>query len=192
MKSYWTLTHVTIALLLVMTTSTANADELTGRISGFIGMKAMDSGDWPDLNTHFSMGFLFDIKKDSWPISIAVDITDTGDKHKHDGMEDLAHTTEYHLGVRKFFMNRHDKIQPYIGGGISFLYAELEYELTSQTITEDDRGTGGWLGAGMYYEMNPKLVLGIDARYSQGQVSLFNKDRNAGGFHTGVTIGYQF
>lgn len=153
----------------------------------------MDSNDWPDLDTHFSMGIFFDIKKDSWPISITVDITDTGDKHRHNGLEDLGHTTEYHLGVRKIFMNHNPIIQPYIGGGISFMYAELEYETNSTTMTDDDRATGGWFGVGMYYQANPKLVvLGLDVRYSHAKVSLFNKERNAGGFHSGVTVGYQF
>ena len=86
----------------------------------------MNSSDWPDLDTHFAMGVIFDIKKDSWPISIALDVMDTGDKHKHDGMEDLGHTTEFQFGVRKIFMNQHSKIQPYIGGGVSFMSAELE------------------------------------------------------------------
>jgi len=57
---------------------------------------------------------------------------------------------------------------------------------------QDDRGTGGWVGAGLYYEINPRFVLGLDARYSHGEVTLFEKERNAGGIHTGVTVGYQF
>ena len=170
----------------------SNADELSGHISGFMGLKAMDSNDWSDLDTHFSMGIFFDFKKDSWPISIALDITDTGGKHKHDGLEDLGHTTEYQLGVRKIFMNKDSNVQPYIGGGVSFMYAELEYETNSATMTQDDRATGGWFGAGMYYDKTPKFVLGLDVRYSHGEVSLFNKERNAGGFHACVTVGYQF
>ena len=56
----------------------------------------MKSSDWLDIDKHFSMGVIFDIKKDSWPISFVLDITDTGGKHKQDGLEDLGHTTEYH------------------------------------------------------------------------------------------------
>jgi opacity protein-like surface antigen len=186
------LKNFAIAMLLLLTTSMTHADELSGHISGYIGLKTMDSSDWPDLDTHFSMGVVFDIKRDSWPISIVLDLVDTGDKHNHDGMEDLGHTTEYQLGIRKIFMNQHSKIQPYIGGGISFMYAELEFEENNITTTQDDRDAGGWFGAGMYYEINPKFVLGLDVRYSHGEVILFDKERDAGGIHTGVTGGFQF
>ena len=74
----------------------------------------MDSSGWPDLDTHFALGVIFNIKKDSWPISIAQDVMDTDDKHEHDGMTDLGHTTEYHFGVRKIFKDPHYDIQPYI------------------------------------------------------------------------------
>jgi opacity protein-like surface antigen len=179
-------------MLLVLTPSVTNADELSGHISGYIGFKKMDSGDWPDLDKHFSMGVIFDIKKDSWPISIVLDITDTGGKHKHNGLEDLGHTTEFHLGIRKIFSKQHSTIQPYVGGGVSFMYVEQELETITTTTTQDDRGVGSWVGTGVYYEINPRFVLGIDVRYSYGEVTLFNKDRNAGGIHTGVTVGYQF
>ena len=192
MKPYWAHKSFAMAMLLLLTTSMTNADELSGHIGGFIGMKAMDSSEWPDLDTHFSMGIFFDIKKESWPISIVVDTIDTGDEHNHAGMKDLGHTTEYQFGVRKFFTNQHSKISPYIGGGVSFMYAEQEIEVNNITTIQDDRDVGGWFGAGMYYEINPRFVIGLDARYSQGEVFLFNKEREAGGINIGLTGGYQF
>jgi len=192
MNPYWTLKNFVIAMMLLLTTSMSYADELSGHISGFIGFKIMDSSDWPDINTHFSMGPIFDIKKDSWPISIALDLMDTGDKHKHDGMEDLGHTTELHFGIRKIFINQDSKLQPYVGGGVASMYAEQEFEVNNTTMKQDDSDVGIWLGAGMYYEINPKFVLGLDVRYSDGEVTLFNEELDAGGFYTGVTGGYQF
>ena len=181
-----------IAMLLLLSTSTTNADEMSGHISGFVGLKIMDRSDWPELNTHFAMGVLFDIKKDSWPISIALDIFDTGDEYKDDGVKDLGHTTEYQLGVRKIFTNQNSKIQPYLGGGVTFMSAELEFQDSNTIMKQDDNGVGGWLGAGMYYGINPSFVLGLDVRYSYGKVTLFDKERNAGGLFTGLTAGCQF
>ena len=192
MKPYWTLYNFAKVMLLLLTTPMTTADELSGHISGYMGLKTMNSSDWPDLDKHFAMGVIFDIKKDSWPISIALDIMDTGDKYDHDGMTDLGHTTEFQFGVRKIFMNRRSKIQAYIGGGVSFMYAEQEYEVNNTTMKQDDRDVGGWLGAGMYYEINPRFVLGLDVRYSHGEVILFDEKRDAGGIYTGVTGGFQF
>jgi len=192
MKPYWTLKNFFITLLLLMSTSITNADEWSGHIGGFFGLKIMNSSDWPDIDNHYAMGVMFDIKKDSWPISIALDFLDTGGKNEHDGMTDLGHTTEIQLGARKIFMKQDSKVQPYIGGGVSFMYAQQEYEVNNITTTEDDGGVGPWLGAGMYYEVTPKFVLGLDARYSYGKVTLFDKEIDAGGIFAGVTAGYQF
>lgn len=192
LKNNSSVPYLPIAMLLLMSTSATNADDMTGHISGFAGLKIMDSSDWPELDTHFAMGVLFDIKKDSWPFSIALDIFDTGDEYKHEGMKDLGHTTEYQLGIRKIFMGQNSKVQPYIGGGVSFMSAELEYQDGTIIMKQDDRAVGVWLGAGTYYEINPSFVLGFDARYSYGKATLFDKQRDAGGFYTGVTAGYQF
>jgi len=192
MKPYWTFTSFATIILLLLTTSITNADEWSGHFSGSAGLKTMNSNDWPDLNKHFSMGFITDVKKNSWPISIALDIMDTGDKHDHDGVTDLGHTTELHLGVRKIIMSRYPKIQPYIGGGVSFMSAEQEYEETDHKVKQDDQGLGGWFGAGLYYEVISLLVVGLDVRLSYGEVTLFDEKLNAGGIYTGVTIGLQF
>ena len=193
MKLYWTLKNFVIAMLLLLTVSMTHADELVGHISGFLGGKLLNNSDWPDdLSRHFSMGFITDIKKESWPISISLDIMDTGGERTHAGMKDLGHTTEYHFGVRKIFTNQDSKIKPYIGGGVSFMYAEQEYEVNNITTTQDGRDVGSWLGGGMYYEINPRFVLGLDVRYSNGEVTLFNKERDAGGINIGVTGGFQF
>ena len=192
MKSFLSFKKFAMAVLLMVTTTMTNADELSGHISGYLGLKNLNSSDWPDLDTHFALGVIFDIKKDSWPISIALDIFDTGGKHEHDGMEDLGHTTEFQLGVRKIFMNKDSNIQPYFGGGAAFMYAEQEYEVNNTITKQDDGDVGVWLGAGMYYEINPRFVLGLDVRYSYGEVTLFDKERKAGGIFTGITGGFQF
>jgi len=192
MKSFLSFKKFAMAVLLMVTTTMTNADELSGHISGYLGLKNLNSSDWPDLDTHFALGVIFDIKKDSWPISIALDIFDTGGKHEHDGMEDLGHTTEFQLGVRKIFMNKDSNIQPYFGGGAAFMYAEQEYEVNNTITKQDDGDVGVWLGAGMYYEINPSFVLGLDVRYSYGEVNLFDKERKAGGIFTGITGGFQF
>lgn len=192
MNPYLTLKNLATVMLLFLTTSMTIADEWSGHIGGFIGLKALKSSDWPDLDIHNSLGVIFDIKKDTWPISIALDVIDTGGKHNHDGLEDLGHSTEFHLGVRKIIMNPHSKVLPYIGGGVSFMSAEMELQANNTTMTQDDSDVGVWVGAGMYYAINPEFVLGFDARYSQGDVILFDKERDAGGIFAGATVGYQF
>jgi outer membrane protein W len=192
MKAHWTLGMFAVAMSMLIAPSMTSADELSGHVSGLIGVKAMDSTDWPDLDSHFAMGVLFDIKKDSWPVSMVLDLTDTGDKHKHDGMEDLGHTTELSIGVRKFFVRQDSKIQPYVGGGVSSIYAEQEFEVNDTTTKDDENNVGIWLGAGLYYRVKPRFVIGLDVRYSDAEATLFDEDLEAGGIQTGLTAGFQF
>ena len=158
MKPFWPVKPFCLSILLLLTTSQTSADEFSGHISGYLGLKTLNSSDWPDLDKHFAMG----------------------------------HTTEFHLGIRKIFIYQHKRIQPYLGAGISFMYAELEFEVNNITEKQDDGDTGAWLGAGMYYEIDPRFTLGLDVRYSYGEVVLFDKERNAGGIFAGITGGYQF
>ena len=72
------------------------------------------------------------------------------------------------------------------------MYAEQEFRTNTTTMKQDDRDVGSWFGAGMYYEINPRYVLGLDVLYSHGKVILFNKERPAGGIYTGVSAGLQF
>ena len=180
------------AMLLLMSTSLTQGYEWSGHVGILAGGKLLDDSDWPDLDGHYSLGFFSDVKEASWPISMALDLMDTGGKYDHDGMEDLGHTTEIHLGVRKIFLDQHRKMQPYIGGGVAFMYAEQEYEIENIKTEEDDSTVGGWFGVGTYYAFHPRFVLGLDVRYSHGEVTLFDQDRDAGGIHAYITGGLQF
>jgi hypothetical protein len=44
----------------------------------------------------------------------------------------------------------------------------------------------------MYYAINPRFVIGLDVRYSHGEVTIFDQERAAGGFQTFATVGFQF
>ncbi len=192
MRLHQTRRALAVAMLLLLSTSMTHAYEWSGHVGGLLGLKIMDDNDWPDLDTHFSLGFISDIKEDSWPISLALDLMDTGSKHDHDGVKDLGHTTEVHLGVRKIFVNQRRRLQPYVGGGVAFMSAELEYETGTGKTKQDDSAVGGWFGVGTYYAVHPRFVVGLDVRYSRGEVSLFDQDRDAGGLHTYITAGFQF
>jgi hypothetical protein len=187
-----TLKIIVAAMLLFMITSLAQAHEWSGHLSLLAGGKILDDRDWPEINEHYSLGIISDVKEASWPVSIALDLMDTGGKHDHDGMEDLGHTAEIHLGVRKIFLDPKRKMQPYVGGGVALMYAEQEYEIESIKTTEDDDGVGGWFGVGTYYEIHPKFALGLDVRYSRGEVILFGQDRDAGGAQVHIIAGFQF
>ena len=99
-------------MLLLFTTPLIHADELSGYVDLFLGMKSMDSSDWYNLDEHFAMGFVIDIKKESRPVSLVLEVIGAGDKYNHAVQEDLRHSAEHCLGVRKIFIDEDSKIQP--------------------------------------------------------------------------------
>lgn len=186
------LKKATISTLFLLTLSAAHAGDWTGNVSGYLGHKSLDDKDWPQLDSQFAVGVLFDIKHNSWPVSIAADIIGSGDVHENGSQKDEGYTVETHLGIRKIFEFPSYSIKPYLGGGIAFVNAELKDKDGATTLSEDDSAVGAWVGGGMYVGLSSHFNLGLDVRYSKAEVTLFNVDREAGGLHAGITAGYHW
>jgi opacity protein-like surface antigen len=196
------LTSAALSTLLIMAMPAAHADDLqaveittdgwTGNVSGYVGRKSVDDDDWPNLDPQWSVGVVSDFRKQTWPVSIAVDLIFAGDDHKIGANEVTGGTMEMHLGARKIFILENSSFSPYVGGGLAIIYATLENEKAGVTIDDDDTKLGAWIGVGTYYAVTPSLNLGLDVRYSKAEVTLFDKEREAGGLNVGITVGYHW
>ncbi len=198
MKTRTINTAVASALLLT-SLSLAHADDatgsnnFTGNVSGYIGQKSLDDKDWGELDSQGTLGMMLDFKKQSWPVSIALDVFVSGAEDKDGSITTDGGTLETDIGVRKIFELSGSSIQPYIGGGIAIIGATVKSSSGgSITSKDDDTATGAWIGGGMYYAATQSLIIGLDLRYSEAEVTLFDEDREAGGFRTGVTVGYHW
>jgi opacity protein-like surface antigen len=171
----------------------AEASEYTGNVRGFIGQKSLDDDDWSPVDKHGSMGVFFDIKKHSWPVSIAIDLIGSGDIHENGALKTEGFTGEHRFGIRKTFDVESSSIHPYIGGGVTFICAVEKHKNAGvQTSKDDDDAAGAWVGAGMYYTVTEHFNVGVDVSYSEAEVTLFGVDREAGGVNTGITAGYHW
>ena len=180
------------SLLVLILPTAAFAGNWSGNVSGYLGQKSLEEDDWSALDQQVSLGVLFDIKQTHWPVSLALDLIGSGDVDKQGSLKDEGTTIENHLGVRKIFTLPNSSIEPYIGGGVSFVQAEIKNKNGSTTISDDDSDVGYWVGGGAYIPLNPHFNLGLDVRYSDAEVTLFNQEREAGGLHAGITAGYHW
>lgn len=192
-----TITSTAVSTLLFMAMHGAHADDTrtdnwTGNVSGYAGHKSVDDEDWPNLDSQTSVGIISDFRKQSWPVSIAADLIFSADVHESGVEEDTGGTAEAHLGARKIFTLDKSSFRPYVGGGIALVTALLENENAGVTVDDDDRAVGAWVGAGTYYAVTPSFNLGLDVRYSKAEVTLFDKEREAGGLNAGITAGYHW
>jgi len=192
-----TITSTALSALLFIAAPAAHADDTqadgwTGNVSGYLGYKSVDDKDWPELDSQGSVGVISDFGKQSWPVSIAADLIFAGTHHESGVNKDTGGTMEIHLGARKIFTLQNSSFRPYVGGGAALVSAMLENENAGVAVEENDTAVGAWVGAGTYYAVTPSFNIGVDVRYSKAEVTLFNKEREAGGLNAGITAGYHW
>ncbi|MFV9616399.1 MAG: outer membrane protein [Gammaproteobacteria bacterium] len=192
-----TITSTALSTLLFMAMPAAyaddtKADDWTGNVSGYLGHKSVDDNDWPNLDSQGSIGVISDFGKQSWPVSIAADLIMSGTVHESGAQKDTGGTVAAHLGARKIFTLENSSFRPYVGGGVALIAAGLENENAGVKVDDDDSTVGAWVGAGTYYAVTPSFNIGLDVRYSKAEVTLFNKEREAGGVNAGITAGYHW
>ena len=192
-----TITSTALSTLLFMAMPAAYADDTqadgwTGNVSGYLGHKTVDDKDWPELDSQGSIGVISDFGKQSWPVSIAADLLFAGTVHESGVNKDTGGTMEIHLGARKIFTLQNSSFRPYVGGGAALVSAMFENENAGVAVEDDDTAVGAWVGAGTYYAVTPSFNIGLDVRYSKAEVTIFDKEREAGGLNAGITAGYHW
>lgn len=180
-----------IVTILMLFSITAHANGSSGNVNFLLGTKSLDKDDWGPFDEQVAFGVLIDFKQQNWPISIAIDLLGSLDQETLSGVETEGSTTEIGLGIRKIWEVSGSSIRPFIGGGLAFVSAELKTN-TFVTVSDDDTGTGIWLNGGVYWTLGPHFNLGLQARYSKAEVTLFNVDGEAGGTTAGLMLGYHW
>ncbi len=169
---------------------------LTGNINGVLGRKTMNDKDWKPVEDQLLLGVQADFRRQTWPVSIAVDILQSLGSDDKDGVSEDGATTEFAAGVRKVFEND-SRIAPFVGGGLSLVHASLKAERTTPSgnrvqADDNDSAIGLWVGGGVLFRVTQKLNLGLNLRYSHAEVNLFGNNIDAGGVSFGLLGGVRF
>jgi opacity protein-like surface antigen len=102
-------------------------------------------------------------------------------------------TTELGVGGRKWFEGDGD-VRFFFEGGVVRISAELSADFvnTNTPVSLSDSGStiGFWFGGGLGYQVNETISVGAIARFSQGDVTLFEEKGDAGGTILAVTLQY--
>lgn len=179
------------AILLILVVN-AHASGFTGNVNFFLGQKALESNDWAPLEDQVAFAVLFDFKLSGWPVSLAVDTLGSYDDITIAGNTVEGSTAELDIGVRKIWEPAGSSVRPYIGGGLAFINAEVRESYSYYTYSDDDTGMGFWLNGGVYWTLSHHFNLGLDLRYSQAEVTVFDYDAEAGGTSAGLILGYHW
>jgi hypothetical protein len=181
--------------------SSAGSAFAAANINAFLGAKFLNEDDWEPLETQGEFGVLIDFKPKSWPVSMAIDTLASYDEETTTivvpgvgsvSEEVQGSTGEFDLGVRKYW-EPHPKMHPYLGGGLAFISAAVQAKTSKYTyVRDDDVGVGLWINGGVFWTLEKHFNIGVDARLSGAQVDLFDDERQAGGFHLGLLLGYHW
>ena len=174
--------------------------EMTGNISGFVGVKGLNSDDW-FADAHGEAGVQFDFGGSDWPVLIAIDAM--GSHGTWDGYvyypktssihyyEEDVKTSELNIGVRKYW-DGPGRMHPYVGGGLAYVRLRAEGKKDGvTTLSDSGDGSGLWVGGGIVWYFD-QLSLGFNVRASAAQVSLDSGTYDGGGGHTAFTLGYHW
>jgi hypothetical protein len=160
-----------------------------GDVNFFLGIKTLDEDDWEPIEDQGAFGAEISIGQDTWPVMIAIDPFFSGAKDDEFGFDLKGATSELAIGVRKIW--NVDNVHPYVGGGPSLLSASLEVENPfGADVDDDDTTLGWWLGGGVFWRLGSRFNIGIAARFSSGEVTLFDVDLEAGGLQGGLLLGW--
>ena len=174
------------------------AQDWTGNVNLSLGgEKSLDEDDWAPIEDQDEMGILVDFKKNSWPLSLAMDFLQSEDsKLALDPLSGLlfslsGKTREVNLGVRKIWEDT-SSARFYVGGGIAHISMEVGASLLGVSQSEQDDAVGLWANGGVYFTLGHAFNVGLDLRYSNAKVTFFGVEGEAGGRHMGLLVGYHW
>ena len=181
------ITFLVIACFLFSIPNLAICADWTGNLNVFLGSKSLDEDEWEPTNEQDEFGIEVDFKKQSWPVSIAIDFLSASGEGKLMGIKFESETSEINMGVRKIW-DKSSHMRPFIGGGIAFITGEF----SGLGLSDDDSATGFWIGGGVYWTLAEHFNIGLKVKSSSANVTLFGVEADAGGGHFGVLAGFHW
>ncbi len=176
----------------------AVAESWTGNVNFTLGAKALEEDDWEPVEDHAEFGIHVDFRQDDWPVNVIIALTASGDDDDgYDAEFDVNYdiettTSELRFGVKKIWEPT-TTMRPYLGIGLALINADVEMAVEGfGSADDDDSALGFWLQGGLYWTIAEHFNVGFNLGWSYAKVELFDDDKNAGGGHAGILLGYHW
>lgn len=188
------LSHFFLAFTLLNSTAVISAENKSTKwqidTKLALGSKQIKDA-WENIDEHGAIGFFTSIQQKNWPVAIAIDLLGTGKEKTLDTNKNENHTAELNIGARYYFQQAQTFI-PYIGGGITYGYAETKQKNSNTTEKFDGNDIGYWLNLGVDMHLSKSFTVGVDYRKSSYNITLNTNTLDAGGDILTFTAGYRF
>jgi opacity protein-like surface antigen len=195
------LTLVPAALALILAAGLfAVPAEAGGNVNVLLGQKEQDQSfsDNESVQEQDMLGLMLDWGAEGWPVNIALDIVNSS-KDVNDNDFNITvdgSTLAIDGGVRWYFV-KNRAFEPYLGGGVSYISAEVDTSGESNDIEFDDSTVGYWLNGGIKWVIGEHFNLGGDVRWEKAELDVEDdlgepRDIEAGGLGYAVLLGYRW
>jgi len=172
----------------------------SGTVVALFGAKKLDPDDWvSDEHTALGVDVVFDQPRSrtGWVFGYL----STEGSGKAAGVKEETETQEFLFGIRDTFQIKSlgpikagklgiRSINGYLNGGLALV--SLDADIKALSVSESDDAVGFWVGGGLYLKDVGGVVLGVDFKYTDAEVSLPSGDFAAGGLTWAVTYGFSF
>ncbi len=163
---------------------------ITGNINILPGFKILEGGSdaWDDVRVQSEMiappGVETNFRGESWPVSINLAFHDTSMLTWLNLITvpigavtmEYGETQEFDFGVRKIWESA-PHVRPYIGAGASYIRGYMQKSFTfayypdvNYNLADRSDGWGGYVEAGVYWEIANHLNLGLGASWSKADL----------------------
>ncbi len=166
-----------------------------GHVSLLLGARALDEDDWSPVEDQVAFGLELDWRGGGAPVGFEVGLSASSEE------EDVrvagltvdveAELVEVYGGARWTFGEQ--DLRPYVGGGLSFVAADVEVSGAGATADDDDDSLGLYLHGGFQLDVGEYVIVGLDARVLLGtEIDLAGASGDADYFQVGALVGFTF
>lgn len=163
--------------------ATSSSEMHANRVVLYVGQRRLDKDDYEPVEEQLTVGIEFSQERPGNAFGWEIGIAGSGDEAEIGPIDFSVATGEIYVGARKTFGT--SRVRPYIGAGLSVIYAEARVEggLPEQNETEDDVSAAIYAHGGLTVDLSSSFFLGLDLR------GLFGSDLEFSGLSTDADYG---
>lgn len=178
--------------------ASAGSEAPSSKLGLYGALRSFDSGDWGAVDDQGVIGL--ELVHEAPGSAVGFEIGAFGSSDEEDVSDVLGadpnargRTAEVAVGLHKTFETDYAGVHPYLGGGLSWLWAELRREIAATELEDDDGSIGGYFHVGVDFEVTPILLLGLDLRGRAGtEPEMFGEDFTANYGQVAVVLSLRF
>lgn len=171
------------------------AAEVNLNVYPFSWRKMSDGDLWDEVEDQYALGGMVDMGAPGSPLHFVVGL------HTGVGAQDfsnplvndvLATTSELSFGMTGVWHLKNGTC-PFVSGGLSFVHAELEFDVPGGTVKDDDEALGFFVEGGVYWRLSSHFNLGLHGRVLGGtSIEIFGADGDVDYWQVGPMIGWSW